>query len=165
MSIDTEIQVKKGKCWTFSSQDSFEQHREKISELLGNFLKNWKSKNHPQVRGSWTMVEDHFLVIVGDDGVEPISGCNMDALQRFVIKMGEQLGIDFRDRSLFYKDGEGKVHGVSRGDFKAKIKEGEIKESTSVFNTIHTRIEDLFTQGFEVPLKDCWHYSLYKAVA
>jgi len=89
---------------------------------------------------------NRFVLIALDENQNEASGCSIDASTRWFKDLGNQLNIDFFDRSQAYVDGE-EIKTFSIFQPKKAIESGLVSADTLIFvnnNNIHT-LADLST--------------------
>ncbi|WP_337041442.1 hypothetical protein [Emticicia sp. 17c] len=93
------------------------------------------------------VLHNRFVVIALDENQHEASGCSIDASTRWFKELGNQLNIDFFDRSQAYLDGN-EIKTFSIFQPKKAIENGLINADTIIFvnnNNIHT-LADLSTK-------------------
>lgn len=84
--------------WIWQSANSLQAVKDQIAASLSSFCQQWFSHG-AEVTCEWSLVDDHFLVIAATT-TDRVSGCSTDGLQRFILAMQQELGINLQDRML-----------------------------------------------------------------
>ncbi|HKW13058.1 MAG TPA: hypothetical protein VJS69_01090 [Candidatus Krumholzibacteria bacterium] len=137
------------------------EQRKLVASRLAEFVTQWNSHGAP-VHGAFDIVENQFVLIAGyvDDGV---SGCSTDSMVRVMKQLREE-GLDGFDRSwVFYRDGEGRVHSVTRSTFQDLVAAGKVSPDTPVFDNTVQFVGDLRRGAFETTFANAWHASAFSA--
>ena len=146
--------------WVFGSARPLDDNES--SRLLGEvdrFLGQWNAHGHALFSGrDWR--EDRFLTIAVDQSTAGASGCSIDGLYRALRALESALGADLLGGgTVFYRDAEGTVQGVSRSGFAEVARAGEVGRETPVFDlTVETLGE--WRERFEQPAGQSWHSRL-----
>jgi hypothetical protein len=145
--------------WIYQSDKEFTPGQvNTFRELAEVFQQNWESHGKP-VNGTMELFHNRFIVVFVDEKDEQSCGRSVDASVRFMKELEEELGVTLLDRMLVaYRDGN-KIASCTIAEFEKRIDEGQVNESTIVFNnTIHSMAE--FNTAWEVPLRQSWHSRL-----
>ncbi len=135
--------------------------KDKVSEVhnrIFDFTKEWSS--HQQaLKATGGLLHNYFIVFVVDDGYNKPGGCSIDSSVRFIKSMGEELNVDFFNRTVFYYLDNETVQVISKDDLPKALDEGRINESTLFFDTlVQTKLD--FQKHWLKPLKQSWHSKL-----
>lgn len=126
-----------------------------VKERTIDFINQW-TRHGADLKGSFTIKYNQFLIVGVDERFNNVSGCSIDASVQFVQKLQDHLGVDFMDKmKVTFKDGN-KINIVQLSDFQECVKQEKITENTIVFNNLVTTKTDLIT-NWEVPAKQSWH--------
>lgn len=142
--------------WVYQSDRKFKKNELEIIENEAvAFIDNW-TRHGDQLKGSYTVLYDQFLVLAIDESFANASGCSIDSSVRFVKNIESQLSVDLMNKlNISFKDGEN-INIVSLSDFQDYAKENKITEETIVFNNmVQTKAE--ISNKWEVFAKDSWH--------
>ena len=142
--------------WIYQSDRKFNtQEVEFISEKAIKFIDQW-TKHGSNLKGSYTLKYNQFLILAVAEGFNNVSGCSIDSSVRFVKELEKLLEVDMMNKmNISFKDG-GHVNIVTMSDFKEFTKSNKITSETIVFNNMISTLEELETQ-WEVSLKNSWH--------
>jgi hypothetical protein len=85
--------------WIYQANRSFSNAEEKIIDsALNAFCSQWAAHGYP-LQTSYTIAHKQFLVLSVNESAADASGCSIDGSVRVLKDLGEQLEIDFFDRS------------------------------------------------------------------
>ncbi|GIV61696.1 MAG: hypothetical protein KatS3mg044_0562 [Rhodothermaceae bacterium] len=132
-----------------------------VLDHLNRFFSGWASHGRP-VRGAAQFLHDRFLLVAGHLEEGTISGCGTDACLDQVRAALEHVGTTWvSSLTIFYRDADGHLYGVSRPAFRRLIREGRVDASTPVFDLSLTTVGDLRAGRFERPAGQSWHATVF----
>jgi len=142
--------------WVFGSDRALTGSA--ADRLLGEvdrFLGQWKAHGAPLFCArDWR--DEHLLTIGVDSTRENASGCSIDGLFRVLQGVESPLGAKLVGGGrVFYRDGHGTVHCVTRAQLPELAARGEITDETCVFDTSLTTAGD-WRARFEAPANATW---------
>lgn len=142
--------------WIYQSNRKFTQEEvEVISAKAILFLEQW-TKHGEDLKGSFMIKYNQFIVIALDENFNPASGCSIDASVRFIQSLEQDHAIDLMDKmNISFKE-LGSVNTLKLSDFEKFVKDKKINEETIVFNNMIQTKGD-FEHKWEVSIKDSWH--------
>jgi hypothetical protein len=88
-----------------------------------------------------------------NEALNEASGCSIDTSSRWFKELGQELNIDFFDRSLIYQN-QG-LQGTSLFTVKKAVESGAILPNTLIFNTLIQTKAD-FDAGFILEANQSW---------
>ena len=119
------------------------------------FVDNW-TRHGDDLKGSFTIKYNQFLVLAVDEGFNNVSGCSIDASVRFIQELEKEIKVDLMNKmNVTFKSGEN-INVVKLQDFQQFAKEQKITSDTVVFNNMVDTKEDLET-NWEVTADKSWH--------
>lgn len=128
---------------------------EYISAKAINFIDQW-TRHGDDLKGSFTIKYNQFLVLAVDESFNNVSGCSIDSSVRFVKELEQELNIDLTDKlNITFKDGDN-INLVKLADFQEFAKEGKITSETIVFNNM-VDTKEAFETKWEVYANESWH--------
>jgi hypothetical protein len=142
--------------WIYQSDRIFtEKEIEQISEKAIAFIEQW-TRHGDNLKGSFTIKYNQFLVIAVDESFNNVSGCSIDASVRFIQQLENELKVDLMNKmNVSFKDGDN-INIVKLSDFQEYAKAQKITEETVVFNNmVQTKAE--VESKWEVPASQSWH--------
>ena len=142
--------------WMYQSDRVFTaQEIEFISIKAKDFIEQW-TRHGDDLKGSFTIKYNQFLILAVDEGFNNVSGCSIDASVRFVKELESQLQIDLMNKmNVSFKDGDN-INIVKLADFQQFAKEQKITKETIVFNNMVQTKEEV-ESNWEVPASKSWH--------
>ena len=160
MLVDFKLLSDSSKLWVFQSDKIISPSNQKILiNEISPFLTDWSSHG-AEIKSSFEIRYDLFLIISVDEEINSASGCSIDKLTKFIIQISNEIGVDFFNRlNVAYKSDSKKINLISLSDFKTLISEGKINEESIVFNNLIKTKKDYIEQ-WEVQLKNSWHKTL-----
>ncbi|MGK0412225.1 MAG: hypothetical protein ACJA1B_000416 [Polaribacter sp.] len=142
--------------WIYQSDREFTvQEVQFISEKAIDFINAW-TRHGDDLKGSFVIKYNQFLVLAVDESFNNVSGCSIDSSVRFAQELEKELKIDLMNKmNITFKDNE-TINLVKLSDFQHFAKEKKITSETIVFNNmVNTKQE--FENNWEVPAKESWH--------
>ena len=160
MLVDFKLLSDSSKLWVFQSDKIISPSNQKILiNEISPFLTDWSSHG-AEIKSSFEIRYDLFLIISVDEEINSASGCSIDKLTKFIIQISNEIGVDFFNRlNIAYKSDFEKINLISFSDFKTLISEGKINEESIVFNNLIKTKKD-YIESWEVQLKNSWHKTL-----
>lgn len=142
--------------WVYQSEREFNQKEiAVISEKAVEFINSW-TRHGDDLKGSFTIKYNQFLVVAVDESFNNVSGCSIDSSVRFIQGLENELQLDLMNKmNVTFKDGEN-INLVKLPDFVKFAKEQKITAETIVFNNMVNTKED-FENSWEIPAKQSWH--------
>lgn len=142
--------------WVYQADREFSiEEIEYISAKAILFIDNW-TRHGDDLKGSFTIKYNQFLVLMVDESFNNVSGCSIDASVRFVQELEKELKVDLMNKmNISFKDGEN-INIVKLSDFQQYAKEKKITVNTVVFNNMINTKED-FENNWEVTADKSWH--------
>lgn len=126
-----------------------------ITQKATEFINNW-TRHGDDLKGSFTIKYNQFLVLAVDQNFNNVSGCSIDASVRFIKQLEDALKVDLMDKmNITFKDGEN-INLIKLPQFQEFVKTKKINEHTIVFNNLVATKED-FENNWEVAAKNSWH--------
>lgn len=143
--------------WVFAaSRPLVGETRDAVLRSVEKFMHAWEKKAE-HIGGAAEIVEDRFLLVGANESRADLSGCSIDAMHSWVMRLRNEIDLELIDRmAVFFRNADGAVEQLPRFTFKRKVMAGEFGPDTPVFDTAISRIESLREGRFEVPLRDHW---------
>ncbi|HEY0971192.1 MAG TPA: hypothetical protein VGE02_09515 [Gemmatimonadales bacterium] len=143
--------------WVFASTRALSDSD--AARLLGEvdrFLERWHAHGTPLSSGrDWR--DGHFLTIAVDQSTAGASGCSIDGLHRALHALESALETSLLGGgTLYFRDADGGVQGVSRAAFAGLAREGRVAGDTVVFDTAVDTLGE-WRERFEHPARLGWH--------
>ena len=142
--------------WIYQSDREFSiEEIEHISAKALLFIDQW-TRHGDDLKGSFTIKYNQFLVLAVDEGFNNVSGCSIDSSVRFVQELEKELQLDLMNKmNVSFKDNDN-INIVKLADFQQYAKDKKINSETIVFNNMVNTKEDFETK-WEVPANQSWH--------
>ncbi|MFD0992781.1 ABC transporter ATPase [Tenacibaculum geojense] len=142
--------------WVYQANRELTQEEiEYISAKALLFIDNW-TRHGDDLKGSFTIKYNQFLVLAVDESFNNVSGCSIDASVHFVQQLEKELTLDFTDKmNITFKDGD-IINLVKLADFQTYAQAKKITGETIVFNNM-VNTKAAFEKEWEVPAKNSWH--------
>jgi hypothetical protein len=142
--------------WIYQSDREFtDSEIEFISAKSEDFINQW-TRHGDDLKGSFTIKYNQFLVLAVDESFNNVSGCSIDSSVRFVQALQSELQGDLMDKmNISFKDNE-TINIVKLPVFQRFAKAKKITASTIVFNNMIATKED-FENNWEVAVSKSWH--------
>ena len=141
--------------WVFASDQPLSGGvADTLLASVDRFLSDWKAHGVP-LRCARDWRDDRFLAIGVDVNAENASGCSIDGLFRTLQQLERSIGTQLVGGGrVFYRTRSG-IEATSRDQFAERVKQGEVKRETPVFDTSITAAEAWRTR-FEQPADRSW---------
>lgn len=142
--------------WMYQSDRAFTgQEIDFISTKATAFIEQW-TRHGDNLKGSFTIKYNQFLVLAVDEGFNDVSGCSIDASVRFVQQLESELKVDLMNKmNVSFKDGDN-INIVKLSDFQQFAKLQKVTKETIVFNNMVQTKADVESK-WEVPANQSWH--------
>ena len=147
---------KNSRVWIYQSEREFTlKEIELISVKTEDFINQW-TRHGDDLKGSFTIKYNQFLVLAVDESFNNVSGCSIDSSVRFIKGLENDLQLDLMDKmNITFKDNEN-INLVKLSDFQKFAKEQKVTSETIVFNNMVDTKEG-FENNWEIPAKESWH--------
>ena len=136
MFASFESMSSESRIWIFQSDRKFsDQDKAIIAEHLKLFTDGWAAHGQ-QLKASFDLQYDQFLIIAVDEGYNNASGCSIDSSVRVIKEIEKHIGINFlnRDQVAFLKNSS--VELIPLKNLKEEYQKGKWNESTLTFNNV-----------------------------
>ena len=146
--------------WLFGAAAPIDDVDEKrLLAAVDGFLLTWAAHGQPLwCARDWR--DERFLAVGVDIAREGASGCSIDGLFRTLKSVESGIGTTMLDNALvYYRDGLGFVHGLSRDDFAHLARTGAVDAETHVFDLSAVDAATYRAQ-FERRAGESWHAAL-----
>lgn len=156
MYVDFDELPGASKVWIYQAKRGFNSSEiQKIYEILKNFVNNWK-RHGDDLRGSFIIAYNQFIILAVDESYNDVSGCSIDASVNIIKQIEKDLNIDLLNKTnVSFKDGDN-INTVTLNEFKEYVKLQKIKDDTVVFNNLVSSKAD-FESSWEVEACKSWH--------
>ncbi len=142
------------KIWIYQAGRELTSDEQQLILSMGKvFMGQWGAHGQP-LTASIDVVKGYFVVISVDGSLQLPSGCSIDESVAFMRRLGEQLKINFFDRTKVPLWINSSVQVVPMMEIKQNIKDGKVHQETQLFNTLIQKKGGL--SNWIVPLKNSW---------
>ncbi|TDI67670.1 MAG: hypothetical protein E2O88_07585 [Bacteroidetes bacterium] len=142
------------KIWIYQAERELTSDEQQLILDMGkDFMDQWGSHGQP-LTASIEVIKGYFVVISVDGYLQMPSGCSIDESVAFIRRLGEQLKVNFFDRTKVPLWINGSVQVVPLMELKQDIKDGKVHEDTQLFNTLIQKKSGL--SNWVVSLKNSW---------
>jgi hypothetical protein len=155
MFTDIEQLPSTARIWIYQANKPLDKPLQSyILNKLKTFIDGWDSHGRP-LKGSAAIYYNYFLVIAVDETQSDVSGCSIDKSVNFLKELGQELHIDFFDRSrqAFIQNGD--ILLESFRNLKTHINAGMIKKETLTFDNTVANLEEFYA-SWQVPAGESW---------
>lgn len=156
MYVDFNELPDTARIWVYQSdQELTPVQIEDMKMALKDFVNDW-TRHGQDLKGSFAILHNHFIVIGVDEAFNEVSGCSIDASTHVFKRFEKQFGIDlFNKLNTAFRSGE-HINVVNMSEFQKFVRENRITEDTTVFNNmVQTKGE--LAHSWEMPAAKSWH--------
>ena len=156
MLVDFNEMAASSRVWVYQAVRRFsEQEADYISSKLTGFLSNWQAHGQ-DLRASFLIKYDQFIVIAVDEGANMATGCSIDASVHLLQQLEKELHLELMNKMLIsYRDGS-EIATISMQEFKEYISEQKVNAETIVFNNL-VNSKAAFDSDWEISASRSWH--------
>ncbi|MEW7277549.1 ABC transporter ATPase [Aquimarina sp. 2201CG1-2-11] len=156
MLVDFNDLPETSRVWIYQANRSFTvEELEEVRGQLDQFLSQWTAHGS-DLKAGYEIKYKRFIAIGLDQGLNPATGCSIDASVHFIQKIEQTYSVDLLDKmNVSFKQGEFVAY-KTLSDFKKMAKNRSVSPNTIVFNNLVTNIAEYRT-NWEIPAKDSWH--------
>jgi hypothetical protein len=141
--------------WVYAAPRAFNSEELTfINNTAPEFLNEWATHGTP-LQAGFQVLEDQFLILAVDEGVQAASGCSIDSSMGYVRMLEKELGFSLTERSLVYFLQEGQVKIYALTELKQLVAEGVITPQTQLVNTLVATKGEL-EQKWLMPAAESW---------
>ena len=141
--------------WIYASDQQIPDTKvDAVHEQIIAFTKQWTS-HQQSLKATGGLLHQYFLIFVVDDGINKPGGCSIDSSVKFVQKLGDELGVDFFNRNIFYYIEDENVHAIYKDEISSAYQAGIINDNTLFFDSL-VQTKGEFQQQWLKPLSHSW---------
>ena len=146
--------------WIFQSDLKIEDNKiESIKNELEKFLIQWSSHGK-ELECSYEIKHNLFITIAVDSNVNNATGCSVDTLTNFILKIQEDNNINFFNRFSIAYNIENQIKLNNLSDIKEMIIDKKFALETIVYNNL-VKTKKEYLNNWKVPAFKSWHKSLF----
>ncbi len=156
MYVDFDTLQDNSRVWVYQSSREFNVEEVKAIEAkLKNFVNEW-TRHGDDLKASFEIKYNHFIILAVDESFNQVSGCSIDASTHIFKQFENEFKVELLNKlNTAFKHGD-HINVVSLADFQKYVKEDRIHQDTLVFNNMVQSKADLETL-WEVPAIRSWH--------
>lgn len=127
---------------------------ETISEILKAFCSEWAAHG-ADLQTSFAVQHKRFVILAVNEGIAAASGCSIDGSTHAIKSIGQQLSVDFFDRSkiAFLENGAMAVFSIS--ELKKLFVEGRLNGNSITFNMLAATLGE-WREKSQTKVADSW---------
>ncbi len=155
MLVEFENIAPEASIWIYQANRPFSDDEQRvIARETSRFLEQWAAHG-AQLKTAFDIRFNQFLILAIDEQFNHSSGCSIDGSVHFIQQLGQHLNVDFFNRALvaFYDRDSVKIESLT--EVKLKLENGELKESSLIFNNLIAQVKDL-DDKWMVPVTETW---------
>ena len=146
--------------WIFQSDLKIEFNKiELIKNELEKFLMQWSSHGK-ELQCSYELKYNLFIIIAVDSNVNNATGCSVDSLTNFILKIQEDNNINFFNRLCIAYNIENEIMLNNLDDIKEMIRDKKFTPETIVYNNL-VKTKKEYINNWKVPAIKSWHKNLF----
>ena len=131
----------------------------RLLDAVDAYLARWKAHGEP-LTVARAFTDDRFLTVAVDQRDAHASGCSVDGLFRTLKVVEREVGASLVGAGrVHYRDADGSVQSVERGDFGDLAAAGRVAADTPVFDPTVTTLGE-WRARFETKVGESWHAQL-----
>lgn len=156
MYVEFDTLNDSSRVWVYQSNRELSAPEIETMEVaLKDFVNQW-TRHGDNLKASFEIKYDHFIVLAVDESFNQVSGCSIDASTHVFKQFEKEFNLELLNKlNTAFKDGD-HINVVSLADFQRYVKEEKIHPDTLVFNNMVQNKADLET-SWEVPANKSWH--------
>ena len=156
MYVDFDTLNDNSRVWVYQSSREFNAEEVKTIEAkLKDFVNDW-TRHGDDLKASFEIKYNHFIILAVDESFNQVSGCSIDASTHIFKEFENEFKVELLNKmNTAFKHGD-HINVVTLADFQKYVKEDRISPDTFVFNNMIQNKADLETL-WEVPANRSWH--------
>lgn len=164
MTLYTDM-PRDSKVWVYAANRILTEQELTEINLAGNdFTRSWTAHNQ-QLKASFTIFHNVFMVFMVDENHNEVSGCGIDKSVHFMQDLDKRYQLDVFNRLRLELWQNNSVIITNKQKLSVMVQEGTVNEQTLFFNkNISTKKQ--FDEQFQIPLSESWVFpSLVAGIA
>ncbi len=156
MFVDYNLMPNTSRVWIYQANRQFSPDELGMLKLkIERFINAWK-RHGDDLKASYVIKYNQFIVLLVDGSYNDVSGCSIDASVNLIKELENEFAIDLTNKlNISFKD-NANINVVSLSDFQNYVKQEKITSDTVVFNNMVITKED-FEDNWEVTADKSWH--------
>ncbi|MCS6973058.1 MAG: hypothetical protein N2044_01250 [Cyclobacteriaceae bacterium] len=154
MFVPLETLPENARVWIYPlSRDLNEVEKSQAENKLRQFVSSWKAHGH-DLRASFKLLQNRFIVLAADELHHAPSGCSIDASVHAVKEIVATLGVDLASRGQVFFVQSNTINPVSVGQLRKDLEAGKWNADSLVFDASVTTLGEL--ERNPVPASQTW---------
>ena len=160
MIVDFSLLDDSSRVWIFQSDEIISDDKiDLINFNLNSFLTNWSSHGK-ELKCSYEIKFNLFIVIGVDSPFNNASGCSIDTLTNFIFDIQSKTNLNFFNRLAIAFKSNDKINIKSMSEIKEMIKNEEFLTDTIVYNNL-VKTKKEYINAWESLAIESWHKNLF----
>ncbi len=160
MIVDFSLLDDSSRVWIFQSDEIISDDKiDLINFNLNSFLTNWSSHGK-ELKCSYEIKFNLFIVIGVDSPFNNASGCSIDTLTNFIFDLQSKTNLNFFNRLAIAFKSNDKINIKSMSEIKEMIKNEEFLTDTIVYNNL-VKTKKEYINAWESIAIESWHKNLF----
>jgi len=145
----------KARVWVYQSIDRLSvAEKDLINKDLEAYCNKWAAHGNP-LKASFTILNDHFVVVAADEQFNQASGCSIDDSVHIIMSISQKLKKDLLNRAFIPFLMNDEVRFFKASELKNLFEGGELKSADLAINTLASTKEEVET-NWTIPVKKYW---------
>lgn len=146
MLIEFDKMPETSRVWIYQAERKLSQSEiEFVERSTAEFLKGWSAHGN-DLKSSFKIQYDQFLILTVDESFSQASGCSIDASVNLIKALEQRVGISFITNSLVGFLMENEVKLIPFNELKDEVQKNTITPSTPMFNNTIQYLSDYKTK-------------------
>ncbi len=155
MYIDFNQLKPESRIWVYTSSYLLsDQTIIKISEKLLIFCNAWQS-HQMDMKASFLIAENRFIIIAADESYNDISGCGIDKSIHAIQELEQELSLKLTDKSVVVFEKEGLQLAYPFNKIREAVSLGDLNSEILFYNTLVSTISEYKTD-FKIKASEGW---------
>lgn len=151
MYIDFNQLAENSRLWVYGSSKIIkEADKEEIHNIIFPFLQKW-DHHGKSLTCSYTILNNHFLIVGLDESINPTGGCSMDGLHKIILEIDQNFAFNLFERLNVFLFLENKVKCVASKNLNLIT---GIDQDSLIFNLNIEKKQEI--NDWLIPIKDTW---------
>ena len=162
MSIPFHKMPDYARVWVYQANKNLSDSEvQKIQQILENQINNWAAHG-ASLAGSVQVLHNRFVVVAVDEMQNHASGCSIDASTRWLKDLGNEMNVDFFDRSVAFFQND-LLQTVEVGKIKSLVTDDVLTPNTLIFNNLVSNIKE-FKDSWNIKVSDSWMKKYFQPI-
>ncbi len=163
MTTPFDLMPANARVWVYQSQRALTSaEQEIITKNTNIFLEQWAAHGK-ELRTSFEIRDDRFLIVAVDESFNQATGCSIDASVGFMKAIDTEYKLDLFDRTKIAFIFNGQIVIESLGTLKGKVESGDIPSSAVLYNNSVSSKKEL-DEEWKQPVLKSWAGRYFKTL-